>query len=90
MKRENIKEAQDIIARLEKMETAVNFFDKYKDIECSPFSLFVEFFKNKRRAGLDAGYHYDYSIGLNLKQQEELAELLKKWISEDRQKLETL
>ena len=97
MKREHLEEAERIIRRLSQMEEVVQYYEKYKkeNEEDKRFSwgrLFVKAFSNARKRSIefDIGCAYEKSIPVSEKQQEELAELLKKWIEEDKQELDKL
>ena len=90
MKAENLEEAKRIISRLNDMESALQLYDKTKENEFSWSRLFVNIFKTKKSAELEIGYNSDDYICVSMEQQEELATLLRKWVQEDKAKLETL
>ena len=72
------------------MESALQLYDKTKENEFSWSRLFVNIFKTKKSAELEIGYNSDDYICISMQQQEELANLLRKWIKDDSAKLETL
>lgn len=90
MKRENLEEARRIVNRLRSMEEAIEVYDKTKENEFSWCRLFINLFRNKNKAELDVMYKHDNYIEVSMEQQEELANLIRKWIEEDKKKLETL
>ena len=96
MKRENLKEAQTMINRITRFEEMIKWYEQYREIENSPYSVFVNLIKlvcgKKKRAELEVAYNYDtdYSVGLSVEQQKELIELINKWLAEDKKKLEEL
>lgn len=94
MKRENLKEAKVIVDRITSMESAVSCYENFKETEASPYRLFVNFVKlvtnKKTKPQFELGYNHDFYVGLSQKQQDELCELIKKWINEDKEELEKM
>ena len=87
MKAENLEKAQRLIRRIGLMEKALEcYHSNYKK------HLFVNLIKRSKskEGGLEIGYGNDYYIGLSSQQEEDLAELIKKWLEEDKWELETL
>ena len=96
MKRENLREAQTLINRITGFEEITKWYEQYKEIEHSAYSVFVNLAKficgKKKHVELEVAFKHstDYSVGLSNEQQEELIQLVNKWIMEDKKKLETL
>ena len=94
MKRENLEEAKTIINRINGFETIVKLYEQFKEQEYSPFSLFINLLKvtcgRKKYVKLELVNDRDFYVGLSMKQQEELIELVNKWMVEDKKKLEEL
>jgi transcriptional regulator len=90
MKRENLEEAKKIIKRLNTMEIALQIYDRSKDTGYGWRRLFVSLFKNKKKADLEVGYSADETISISEEQQKELADLMRKWIRDDKEKVESL
>lgn len=94
MKRENLQEAKVIVDRITNMETAVSCYEKFKETEASPYRLFVNLTKlitnKKTKFQFELGYDHDFYVGLSQKQQDELCEMVKKWINEDKEELEKM
>lgn len=90
MKPENLEEAKRTITRISAMEQAVELYDRNKDQEFNWSRLFVNLFRTKKSASLEVGYNHDEYIGLTASQQKELADMLRRWINEDKKHLETL
>ena len=87
MKRENIEEANIIVKRLYSMERAIIVYER----DNNAFRLFGRLFrKAKEKAELEIGYDGCSYIRLSEEQQREFAYLIRKWIEEDKRKLETL
>lgn len=88
MKAENLEKAQRLIHRIELMEKALDGYQASNHNR----HLFVNLFKRSKskESELEVGYCHDYYIGLSSQQEEDLAELIKKWLEEDKQELETL
>ena len=94
MKRENLEEAKTIINRITRFETMVELYERFKEQEHSPYSLFINLFKvtrgRKKYVKLELLNDKDFYVGLSMKQQEELIELVNKWLIQDKKKLEEL
>lgn len=94
MKRENLEEAKTIINRITGFETMVELYEQFKEQEHSPYSLFINLLKvtcgRKKYVKLELVNKRDFYVGLSMEQQEELIELVNKWIIRDKKKLEEL
>ena len=90
MKIENIEEAKRIVYRIQSMEQAIQFYDATKKNGFSWSRLFVNLFRGHKKSEFEVQYKGDVSIELSMKQQNELANLVRKWITEDKKRLEEL
>ncbi len=90
MKRENFEEAKRLVTRIEEMEEALKFYNSTKENEFFWSRLFPTLYKNGRKSEFELGYKHDFTISISMEQQEELANLVRKWVEEDKKKLETL
>jgi hypothetical protein len=90
MKIENIEEAKTIVNRIRSMEQAIQFYDATKKKEFSWNRLFVNLFRGHNKSEFEVQYKGDVSIALSMKQQDELSNLVRKWITEDKKRLEEL
>lgn len=94
MKRENLEEAKTIVNRITGFETMVKLYEQFKEQEHSPYSLFINLLKvtcgRKKYVKLELVNDRDFYVGLSMEQQEELIELVNKWMVEDKKKLEEL
>jgi len=90
MKAENLEEAKRLISRIGNMEDALRQYDSTKDKEFQWRRLFINWFKSNKESAFAVGYDSDLYICVSMEQQAELADLLRKWIKEDKQRLETL
>ena len=90
MKIENIEEAKILVNRIRSMEQAIQFYDVTKKNEFSWSRLFVNLFRGHKKPEFEVQYKGDVSIALSMQQQDELANLVRKWITEDRKRLEEL
>ena len=87
MKREDIEEANIIVKRLYSMERAILYYENDRN----QFRLFGRLIrKAKEKAKLEIGYDGSSRIELTEEQQREFAYLIRKWIEEDKRKLESL
>ena len=94
MKRENLEEAKTIINRITGFETMVELYERFKEQKRSPYSFFINLLKvtcgKKKYVKLELLNDRDFYVGLSIEQQEELIELVNKWLIQDKQKLEEL
>lgn len=90
MKKENFEEVKTIVNRINSMEAAINFYDATNENEFSWSRLFVNLFRGKKKSEFEVVYKGDVYIHVSMKQQDELANLVRKWITEDKKRLEEL
>ena len=94
MKRENLEEAKNVINRITGFETMVELYERFKEQKRSPYSLFINLLKvtrgKKKYVKLELLNDRDFYVGLSIEQQEELIELVNKWLIQDKKKLEEL
>jgi len=90
MKKENFEEVKTIVNRINSMEAAINLYDTTNENEFSWSRLFVNLFIGKKKSEFEVGYKGDVYIPVSMKQQDELANLVRKWITEDKKRLEEL
>ena len=87
MKKENLEEVKIIVDRIEKLENAIEVCDDRNGI-------FLEFslnpFKPNKCGFIDPCYINDKEIILSDEQSQELLNMVKKWLKEDKEKLEAL
>ncbi len=87
MKKENLEEAKIIVDRIEKLENAIEVCDDRNGI-------FLEFslnpFKPNKCGFIDPCYINDKEISLSDEQSQELLNIVKKWLKNDKERLETL
>ena len=87
MKRENLEEAKMLVDRIEKFENAIEVCETRNGI-------FLEFslnpFKPNKCGFIDPSYINDKEIILSDEQSQELLNIIKKWLKEDKEKLDAL
>jgi hypothetical protein len=87
MKKENLEEAKMLVDRIEKLENAIEVCETQNGI-------FLEFslntFKPNKCGFIDPCYINDKEINLSDEQSQELLNMLKKWLKEDKERLEEL
>ena len=86
MKRENLEEAKMLVDRIEKFENAIEVCDNKGGL---PLKFFLKPFKPNKLGFIDVCYDDSY-INLSDEQSQELLNIIKKWLKEDKEKLDAL
>lgn len=87
MKKENLEEVKMLVDRIEKLANAIDICETRNGI-------FLEFslnpFKPNKCGFIDSCYINDKEISLSYEQTQELLNIVKKWLKNDKERLEEL
>ena len=90
MKKENLEEAKILVNRIEKFENAIEVCENPNYIKRGLSKLFLDIFKPIKCGFIEVCYEHDSYINLSDEQRQELLNIIKKWLKEDKERLEAL
>lgn len=90
MKKENLEEAKMLVNRIENFENAIEVCENPNYIKRGLSKLYLNLFKPIKRGFIEVCYEHDSYINLSDEQSQELLNIIKKWLKDDKEKLDAL